>query len=314
MSLSLLFPGQGSQSVGMLGDFLHAELSSAVRGAISATFAEASEAISLDLWQLAQAGPESELARTENTQPVLLAAGVALFRAWRAAGGAEPSVLAGHSLGEYSALVCADSISLFDAVKLVRLRGELMQAAVPMGVGAMAAVLNADLALIEAACADAAQDEIIEPANLNAPGQIVISGHASALERALALLAERGARKAIRLPVSVPSHCQLMREAAIQLGAALEQINLLQPKIPVIHNSTASTLDSPEAIRAALVAQLYSRVRWIESVQALRPMGVTRALECGPGKALSGMVKRIDSELPCAVLAQAADFSAALVG
>ena len=312
MSLSLLFPGQGSQSVGMLGDFLNAELSSAVRSAISATFAEASEAISLDLWQLAQAGPESELARTENTQPVLLAAGVALFRAWRAAGGAEPSVLAGHSLGEYSALVCADSISLFDAVKLVRLRGELMQAAVPMGVGAMAAVLNADLALIEAACADAAQGEIIEPANLNAPGQIVISGHASALERALALLAERGARKAIRLPVSVPSHCQLMREAAIQLGAALEQIKLLQPKIPVIHNSTASTLDSPEAIRAALVAQLYSRVRWIESVQALRPMGVTRALECGPGKALSGMVKRIDSELPCAVLAQAADFSAAL--
>lgn len=309
MSLSLLFPGQGSQSIGMLGDF-PSESSSTI--AIREVFAEASEAISLDLWQLAQSGPDSELSRTENTQPVLLAAGVALFRAWRAAGGAQPSVLAGHSLGEYSALVCAEAISLVDATKLVRLRGELMQAAVPIGVGAMAAVLNAELAVIEAACADAAQGEVIEPANLNAPGQIVISGHASALDRALALLAERGARKAIRLPVSVPSHCQLMRSAAEKLGEALAKVEIRVPNIPVIHNSTASTLDSAAAIRGALVAQLYSRVRWIETVQALRPLGVSRALECGPGKALSGMVKRIDAELSCATLGQANDFAAAL--
>lgn len=309
MSLSLLFPGQGSQSIGMLGDF-PSESSSAIT--IREVFAEASEAISLDLWQLAQSGPDSELSRTENTQPVLLAAGVALFRAWRAAGGAQPSVLAGHSLGEYSALVCAEAISLVDATKLVRLRGELMQAAVPIGVGAMAAVLNAELAVIEAACADAAQGEVIEPANLNAPGQIVISGHASALDRALALLAERGARKAIRLPVSVPSHCQLMRSAAEQLGEALAKVEIRVPTIPVIHNSTASTLDSAAAIRGALVAQLYSRVRWIETVQALRPRGVSRALECGPGKALSGMVKRIDAELSCATLGQANDFATAL--
>lgn len=312
MSLSLLFPGQGSQSVGMLGDFDAAHVGTSVARAIADTFNEASEAVAIDLWQLAQTGPDAELARTENTQPVLLAAGVALYRAWRAAGGAEPTLLAGHSLGEYSALVCAEAISLIDAVKLVRLRGQLMQAAVPLGVGAMAAVLNAELSVIEAACADVAQGEIVEPANLNAPGQIVISGHASALERTLALLAERGVRKAIRLPVSVPSHCALMREAAAELGRALDTINLQQPKIAVIHNCSASRLDSPADIRAALVAQLYSRVRWIESVQALRPLGITRALECGPGKALTGMVKRIDAELPCGVLGQAADFSAAL--
>lgn len=312
MSLSLLFPGQGSQSVGMLGDFVGATLDGRVSAAIGDTFKEASAAIDLDLWELAQSGPESELSRTENTQPALLAAGVALYRAWLAAGGTQASVLAGHSLGEYSALVCAGAIGLSDAIKLVRLRGELMQAAVPLGVGGMAAVLNADLAVIEAACAEAAQGEVIEPANLNAPGQIVISGHASAMERALSLLAERGVRKAVRLPVSVPSHCALMRQAADRLGEALAKVDVQVPTIPVIHNSSASRLDSPTAIRAALVAQLYSRVRWIESIQALRPLGVTRALECGPGKALSGMVKRIDAELPCTSLGQAADFAAAL--
>ena len=318
MSLAFVFPGQGSQSIGMLADFhvanpLGAELPAAAMRAVSDTFQQASEAIQLDLWQLAQSGPEVELSRTENTQPALLAASVALFRAWIASGGAMPELLAGHSLGEYSALVCSEAMSLEDATRLVHLRGQLMQAAVPLGVGAMAAVLGGDLALIEQACLDAAEGEVIEPANLNAPGQIVISGHASALERTLKLLAERGVRKAIRLPVSVPSHCALMREAAVKLGAALAEIELRAPKIPLLHNVSASVCSTPEAIRAALVAQLYSRVRWIESVQALSTMGATRVLECGPGKALSGMIKRIAPELSCAGLASAVEFNAAIL-
>jgi [acyl-carrier-protein] S-malonyltransferase len=318
MSLAFVFPGQGSQSVGMLADFhvanpLGAELPAAAMRAVSDTFQQASEAIQLDLWQLAQSGPDVELSRTENTQPALLAASVALFRAWIASGGAMPELLAGHSLGEYSALVCSETMSLSDATRLVRLRGQLMQAAVPLGVGAMAAVLGGDLTLIEQACLDAAEGEIIEPANLNAPGQIVISGHASALDRTLKLLAERGVRKAIRLPVSVPSHCALMREAAVKLGAALAEIELRAPKIPLLHNVSATVCSTPDAIRAALVAQLYSRVRWIESVQALSTLGATRVLECGPGKALSGMIKRIAPELSCAGMASAVEFNDALL-
>lgn len=317
MSLAFVFPGQGSQSIGMLADFQASSVAAvdlpevAVR-AIKDTFQQASDAIQLDLWELAQIGPDVELSRTENTQPALLAASVGLFRAWLAAGGAMPVLLAGHSLGEYSALVCSDAMTLEDATRLVRLRGQLMQAAVPLGAGAMAAVLGGDLALIEQACIDGAEGEIIEPANLNAPGQIVISGHASALDRTLKLLAERGVRKSIRLPVSVPSHCALMREAAAKLGAALGDIELQAPKIALLHNVSAARCSTPEAIRAALVAQLYSRVRWIESVQALASLGATQLVECGPGKALSGMVKRIAPELAIAGLATAAEFNAAL--
>ena len=317
MSLAFVFPGQGSQSIGMLADFQASSVAAvdlpevAVR-AIKDTFQQASDAIQLDLWELAQTGPDVELSRTENTQPALLAASVGLFRAWLAAGGAMPVLLAGHSLGEYSALVCSDAMTLEDATRLVRLRGQLMQAAVPLGAGAMAAVLGGDLALIEQACIDGAEGEIIEPANLNAPGQIVISGHASALDRTLKLLAERGVRKSIRLPVSVPSHCALMREAAAKLGAALGDIELQAPKIALLHNVSAARCSTPEAIRAALVAQLYSRVRWIESVQALASLGATQLVECGPGKALSGMVKRIAPELAIAGLATAAEFNAAL--
>ena len=318
MSLAFVFPGQGSQSIGMLADFeltnpLGADLPAVALRVIADTFQQASDAIQLDLWALAQTGPGVELSRTENTQPALLAASVALFRAWIACGGAMPELLAGHSLGEYSALVCTDAMSLEDATRLVRLRGQLMQAAVPLGVGAMAAVLGGDLALIEQACLDAAEGEIIEPANLNAPGQIVISGHASALDRTLKLLAERGVRKAIRLPVSVPSHCALMRDAALKLGAALNDIELTAPKIALLHNVSATVCSTPDAIRAALVAQLYSRVRWIESVQALSTLGATRVLECGPGKALSGMIKRIAPELSCAGLASAVEFNDALL-
>lgn len=317
MSLAFVFPGQGSQSVGMLTDFhgasgLAADLPAAAIRAVFDTFQEASDVIKLDLWALAQTGPDVELSRTENTQPALLAASVALFRAWIAAGGARPEVVAGHSLGEYSALVCSDAMSLIDATRLVRLRGQLMQAAVPLGMGAMAAVLGGDLALIEQACLDAAEGEIIAPANLNAPGQTVISGHASALDRALKLLAERGVRKAIRLPVSVPSHCALMREAAVKLAAALEQIEMRLPTMALLHNVNAAVSSTPEAIRAALVAQLYSRVRWIETVQGLAASGATRIVECGPGKALSGMIKRIAPELSCAGLASAVEFNDAL--
>ncbi len=317
MSLAFVFPGQGSQSVGMLADFhatsaIAADLPAEAIRAIADTFSQASDAIQLDLWELAQNGPEVELGRTENTQPALLAASVALYRAWIAAGGKTPEMLAGHSLGEYSALVCSGAMSLEDATILVRLRGQLMQAAVPLGVGAMAAVLGGDLELIEQACLDAAESEIIAPANLNAPGQIVISGHASALDRALKLLAERGVRKAIRLPVSVPSHCALMRDAAAELGNALNAIEISTPKIALLHNVSAAECNTPEAIRSALIAQLYSRVRWIESVQGLVTLGATRVLECGPGKALSGMIKRIAPELCCAGLGSAAEFNAAL--
>lgn len=318
MALAFVFPGQGSQSVGMLADFhptsaLAAGLPAIAMRAVTDTFQQASDAIQLDLWQLAQTGPDVELSRTENTQPALLAASVALFRAWIASGGAMPTLLAGHSLGEYSALVCSEAMSLEDATRLVRVRGQLMQAAVPLGLGAMAAVLGGDLALIEQACIDAAEGEIIEPANLNAPGQIVISGHASALDRTLKLLAERGVRKAIRLPVSVPSHCALMQGAALKLGTALDAIELRAPKIALLHNVSAAVCSTPDAIRAALVAQLYSRVRWIESVQALSALGATQVLECGPGKALSGMIKRIAPELSCAGLASAAEFNDALL-
>ncbi len=306
MTIAIVFPGQGSQSVGML-----AALAS-VHPTIRATFAEASGAIDLDLWELAQVGPEDRLARTENTQPALLAAGVAVYRAWLQAGGAAAAMMSGHSLGEYTALVCADAMSLVDATRLVKLRGELMQQAVPVGVGAMAAVLNADLSVIEQACADAAEGEVIQPANLNAPGQIVISGHSSALDRALKLLAERGARKAIKLPVSVPSHSELMRPAAEKLATALADIDVRMPAIPVIHNVSADIASDPQAIRNALVAQLYSRVRWIECVQRLQAVGATRALECGPGKALSGMIKRIAPDLVSSTLAEPDDFAAAL--
>jgi [acyl-carrier-protein] S-malonyltransferase len=306
MTIAAVFPGQGSQSVGMLAAL------AAEHPTIRATFAEASEAISLDLWAMAQDGPEDYLGRTENTQPALLAAGVAVYRAWLQAGGAPAALMCGHSLGEYSALVCANALGLADATRLVKLRGELMQQAVPVGVGAMAAVLNAELSVIEQACQDASEGEVIQPANLNAPGQIVISGHASALERTLKLLAERGVRKAIKLPVSVPSHSELMRPAAEKLAAALANIDVRMPSVPVIHNVSASPVHSPAEIVEALVAQLYSRVRWIECVQQLQHSGASRALECGPGKALSGMIKRIAPELVTATLAEPSDFNAAL--
>lgn len=307
--LVVLFPGQGSQAIGMLSAL------AAAHPAIRSTFDEASAAIGLDLWALSQEGPESELNRTMNTQPALLAAGVAVWRAWRAADGAEPAAMAGHSLGEYTALVCADAISLTDATRLVRERGRLMQEAVPQGVGAMAAVLNADLSLLADVCAQVSTDaEPVVPANLNAPGQIVLSGAAAALDRALVALAERGVKRAIRLPVSVPSHSPLMRGAAERLAMSLMQVPILAPRIRVLHNADVAAHTDPDAIRAALTMQLYAPVRWIETVEKLVAAGATRALECGPGKVLSGMLKRIAPAVEAHPIGEPAGFDAALAG
>lgn len=305
--LCVLFPGQGSQSLGMLSAL------AALHPAVRATFDEASAAIGVDLWDLSQSGPEAELNRTINTQPALLAAGVAVWRAWCAAGGAEPLALAGHSLGEYTALVCADAITLADATRLVRERGRLMQEAVPEGTGAMAAVLNADLALLTEVCdAVSTEAEPVVPANLNAPGQIVLSGAAVALERALAALALRGVKRAIRLPVSVPSHSPLMRGAAERLSEFMQQVPIQAPRIPVIHNSDLGSHSDPDAIRAALRLQLYAPVRWIETVEKLATLGATRALECGPGKVLIGMVKRIAPTITGIAIGEPAGFDEAL--
>lgn len=307
--LAVLFPGQGSQALGMLSAL------AAAHPSVRATFDEASQAIGVDLWALSQDGPEAELNRTINTQPALLAAGVAVWRAWRAAGGAEPAAMAGHSLGEYTALVCAGALTLADATRLVRERGRLMQEAVPEGVGAMAAVLNADLGVLAEVCAQVSSDaEPVVPANLNAPGQIVLSGSAAALDRALAALTERGVRRSIRLPVSVPSHSPLMRGAAAALAGYLAQVEIAAPRIAVIHNADVATHRDPDAIRAALALQLHAPVRWIETVEKLAAGGATRVLECGPGKVLTGMVKRIAPGIEGQAIGEPAGFDAALGG
>jgi [acyl-carrier-protein] S-malonyltransferase len=307
--LAVLFPGQGSQSLGMLAAL------AAAHPLVRATFDEASAAINVDLWALSQDGPEVELNRTINTQPALLAAGVAVWRAWRGAGGAEPAAMAGHSLGEYTALVCADALTLADATRLVRERGRLMQEAVPEGVGAMAAVLNGDLAVLADVCTQVSTDaEPVVPANLNAPGQIVLSGSAAALDRALAALVVRGIKRAIRLPVSVPSHSPLMRGAAERLADHLAQVPIIAPRIPVIHNADVTAHGDPDAIRAALALQLHAPVRWIETVEKLAAGGTTRALECGPGKVLVGMVKRIAPVIEGQAIGEPAGFDAALAG
>jgi [acyl-carrier-protein] S-malonyltransferase len=310
-SLAFVFPGQGSQSVGMLAEL--SELHPQVKDA----FREASDGAGVDLWALSQGGPEEMLNRTEYTQPALLAAGVAVWRLWLARGGAKPAVFAGHSLGEYSALVAAGALSLADGAHLVRLRGQLMQDAAPAGTGAMAAVLGAEDAVVADACRDASGDEVVVPANYNAPGQVVIGGHAAAVDRALALLAERGVRKAVKLAVSVPSHTPLMREAANRLSETMAGMRWHEPRIPVVQNVDAEVHDGPmsngtQSIRDALVRQLYLPVQWAGCVQALAARGATRVAECGPGKVLSGLVKRIDKSLDARPLGTPGDFESAL--
>ena len=304
--LAFVFPGQGSQSLGMLAAL--AELHAGVRE----TFAEASEGAGFDLWALSQGGPEAMLNRTEYTQPALLAAGVAVWRTWLAAGGAMPAQLAGHSLGEYSALVAAGAISLHDAAHLVRIRGQAMQDAAPAGVGAMAAVLGADDAVVEAVCREVSGEHVVAPANYNSPGQIVIGGHAQAVDVAIALLAERGARKVVKLSVSVPSHTPLMRVAANRVAEAMNAYAWHAPKIAVVQNVDAKIHNDIAAIRDALVRQLYLPVRWTGCVQALATAGATRIAECGPGKVLTGLIKRIDKVIDGRALGAPGEFDAAL--
>lgn len=304
--LALVFPGQGSQSVGML-----AELSE-LHPSVKATFEEASDGAGVDLWALSQGGPEEMLNRTEYTQPALLAAGIAVWRLWQAQGGMQPSVLAGHSLGEYTALVAAGALSLKDGAHLVRIRGQLMQEAAPAGVGAMAAVLGADDAVVEAACVEASGAQVVLPANYNSPGQIVIGGDAAAVDRALALLQAQGVRKAVKLAVSVPSHTPLMREAANRLAQAMAGMAWSQPALPVVQNVDAAVHASLDDIRDALVRQLYLPVQWTACVQALAARGVGRVGECGPGKVLAGLAKRIDKSLDARALGTPADFAGAI--
>lgn len=305
-SLAFVFPGQGSQSLGMLADLAQAH------PVVRETFAEASEGAGVDLWTLSQDGPEQDLNRTEFTQPVLLAGGVAVWRAWVAAGGAVPSVLAGHSLGEYAALVAAGALSLGDGAKLVRVRGQLMQQAVPEGAGAMAAVLGAEDALVAEVCAAVAGDEVVVPANYNSPGQVVIGGHAGAVDRAIAEFNARGIRKTVRIAMSVPSHTPLMREAANRLSETMASLSWQAPRLPVVQNVDAEVHDGVQAIRDALVRQLYLPVRWTDCVQALAARGVARIAECGPGKVLTGLTKRIDKGIEGRALAAPGDFDAAL--
>ena len=305
-SLAFVFPGQGSQSVGMLAELaqVHAE--------VKATFDEASAGAGIDLWALASLGPDEQLNRTEHTQPALLAASVAVWRVWQKLGGEQPAQLAGHSLGEYSALVCAGALSLHAAAALVAERGRLMQAAVPAGIGAMAAILGGDDAQIAAVCEEVAQGQVVAPANFNSPGQLVIAGNTQAVDRALTRLAELGVKKAIKLAVSVPSHCALMREAADQLGQRMASIEWQLPTIPVVQNAEARHYATVEDIRGALQRQLYLPVRWTECVQALVACGATRVAECGPGKVLTGLIRRIDRTIDGRALGAPADLDAAL--
>lgn len=305
-TLAFVFPGQGSQSLSMLAEL--SELHPLVRE----TFAEASDGAGVDLWALSQQGPEEQLNRTEYTQPALLAAGVAVWRLWQQQGGATPVALAGHSLGEYTALVAAGMLSLRDASHLVRIRGQLMQEAAPAGSGAMAAVIGADDELVRSACNEASGSEVVVPANYNSPGQVVIGGHAAAVDRALALLAEKGVRKTVKLAVSVPSHTPLMREAANRLSETMAGLSWREPQLPIVQNVDAEVHEGQQSIRDALVRQLYLPVQWTGVVQALAAMGVTRLAECGPGKVLTGLARRIDKSLDARTLGTPGDFEAAI--
>jgi [acyl-carrier-protein] S-malonyltransferase len=289
--IAIIFPGQGSQSVGMLGEL------AAAWPLVCETFAEASDALGMDLWHVTSQGPRDLLDRTDITQPAMLAAGVAVWRVWNQAGGPAPAWMAGHSLGEFTALVCAGALGFADAVALVAQRGRFMQEAVPAGAGAMAAVLGLADDQVVAVCAQAAQGGILEPVNFNSSGQVVIAGEAAAVERGIAAAKAAGAKRAILLPVSVPSHCALMRPAAERLAVILAAITLEAPRIPVLHNVTVDAVADPTAIRERLERQLYSPVRWVETVRCLADQGVGLLLEAGPGKVLTGLTKRIDDRL-----------------
>jgi len=302
MNFAFVFPGQGSQSVGMMAAYGDSAV-------IRETFAEASAALGEDLWQMVADGPAELLAQTVNTQPLMLTAGIAVYREWIARGGAVPALVAGHSLGEYSALVAAGALDFQDAVKLVRLRAQAMQEAVPQGEGAMAALLGLDEAQAVEACAEAAQGEVVSAANLNSPGQIVIAGSRAAVERAIVAAKARGAKRGVLLPVSAPFHCALMKPAAERLQQRLAEIEVRVPSIAVLNNVDVAVEDQPVRIKDALVRQAYSPVRWIETVQEIARRGSTHVFECGPGKVLAGMTKRIEGSLQGGAIADAASLA-----
>ena len=304
MSLAIVFPGQGSQSVGMMKGFADVPI-------VEKTFLEANAILGEDLWSLVRDGPAEALNQTVNTQPAMLVAGVACWRAWLEKKGAMPSWLAGHSLGEYSALVAAEAMRFEDALPLVRFRAKAMQEAVPEGTGGIAAIIGLDVDKVVEVCRDAAEGQVLEPANLNSPVQVVIAGHRPAVERGMALAKQRGAKIATMLPMSAPSHCSLIKPAAERLGERLQHVDLRKPLIPVIHNRFVETLDDPAKIRQALVEQLYNPVRWVETVQMLGRKGVRRVVECGPGKVLTGLSKRIVPDIEYIAITDAASLAAA---
>lgn len=287
MSIGFIFPGQGSQSIGMLSAL--AEAHSQVEG----TFKDASDALGYDLWHIVKEGPAEKLNSTEVTQPAMLAAGVATYRVWQEQGGTAPAVMAGHSLGEYSALVCSGSLDFSDAIKLVAERGKLMQQAVPAGSGAMAAVLGLDDDAVRAVCEEAAQGEVVEPVNFNSPGQVVVAGSKDGVERATVIAKEKGAKRAVILPVSVPSHCTLMKPAADELAKKLAELDVKSPEVMVINNVDVASPTDADAIRDALTRQLYQPVRWVEVIESMNKQGIQTVIESGPGKVLAGLNKRI---------------------
>jgi len=304
MSKAIIFPGQGSQAVGMLADLYENHQ------VVKDTFTEASDALGYDLWALVSEDAEGKLNQTEFTQPALLTSSVAVWRAYLENGGEKPTFLAGHSLGEYSALVCANVFSLADGVKLVEKRGQYMQQAVPAGTGAMAAIIGLADDAIAKACEDAAQGQVVSPVNFNSPGQIVIAGNKEAVERAMELCKEAGAKRALPLPVSVPSHCALMKPAAEQLAKDLELLTFNEPTISVVNNVDVVVETSGETIKQALIKQLYSPVRWTETIQFFAAEGITQMFEFGPGKVLSGLVKRVDKSVSCSSVNDSASLDA----
>jgi len=290
MKFALVFPGQGSQSVGMMQSFADLKI-------VRDTFSEASDAVGQDLWQMVAEGPAEALNSTVNTQPVMLTAGYAVYRAWLEAGGPQPALVAGHSLGEYTALVAAGVIAFRDAVPLVRFRAQAMQEAVPVGTGAMAAILGLDDDAVRAACAEAAQGQIVEPVNFNAPSQVVIAGDKAAVERGAEAAKARGAKRAVMLPVSAPFHSSLLKPAAARLAQRMESVTFNAPRIPVVNNVDVAVISDPDQIKDALARQACNPVRWVEVIRHMAAAGVTQVAECGPGKVLAGMTRRIDGNL-----------------
>jgi len=305
VSSAFIFPGQGSQSVGMMGAF-------AQQSIVRDTFDEASDVLGYELWDLIEQGPEAELNQTEQTQPAMLAAGVATWRLWTSLGGSLPQRMAGHSLGEYTALVCAGALSFADAVQLVAARGRFMQEAVPAGMGAMAAILMLEDDVVRSLCAENAGEDVVQAVNFNSPGQVVVAGHKGAVERVIEAAMAAGAKKAVMLPMSVPSHCDLMKPAAERLAELLAETEICSPSIKVIQNADVASVSDPDQIRDALTRQLYMPVRWVETIQAIKATGVEALYECGPGKVLAGLNRRIEKRMPVHTLISMDDIEKAL--